>query len=315
VSVAVIVNPRARSNRKNPRTTAILGNILGDAGPLIAPASLDDLDKHARRLAESPPRVIGIHGGDGTIHKTVAALLRAFGASALPPLALLRGGTMNVIGRSLGFRMAAFPFLAQIVEDTRADRPLPTRALRCLQVGDQNPNYGFIFGNGLPAHFLDKYYGPGDYGRGRAVWILARVLGSALVRGPYARSLCRRFEGTVSVDGQPVPGRSFTGVNAATVREVGLGFKMNHRADEDPDRFSVVAIHGGPLGLALDLIPVHRGRGISERRAWNAIASSIEIDPANGENFYTIDGDLYRTPGRLHITMGPRLDFVVPHGH
>ena len=42
-----------------------------------------------------------------------------------------------------------------------------------------------------------------------------------------------------------------------------MGFKLVHRADDDPERFGVLAIHAPPLALALDLWAVHRGRGIA----------------------------------------------------
>jgi hypothetical protein len=85
-----------------------------------------------------------------------------------------------------------------------------------------------------------------------------------------------------------------------------LGFKLNHRADEDPDRFSVLAIHAGPVTLAQDLVPVHRGLGVNPRRAWSAVASKLVIEPEEAETSYTIDGDLYRASGPLEIGLGPR---------
>jgi hypothetical protein len=101
-----------------------------------------------------------------------------------------------------------------------------------------------------------------------------------------------------------------------------MGFKLNHRADDDPERFGVLAIHGRPIALMADVAAVHRGRGMSASHAWSAVASTLEVTPAlDGgggrppEMSYTIDGDLYRSSApTLRVTVGPRILFVRPPG-
>jgi hypothetical protein len=93
---------------------------------------------------------------------------------------------------------------------------------------------------------------------------------------------------------------------------VGLGFRMIHRAGEDPHRFGVLAMHSSPLALTLDLAAVHQGRGISPRRAWSELATRMVIEADAPETLYTVDGDLYRARGNLTIELGPELSFVRP---
>jgi len=283
--------------------------LLGDHGRVFAPKTLDELDSDAASLQAKPPSVIAVHGGDGTLHRTVAALGKAFGDTPLPPLAILGGGTMNVVSASLGLRHKATPFLSAIVGAVRADRPLETVRRRCLRIGDR---LGFIFGNGLMANFLGEYYGQGEYGPARATWLLLRAVGSAIIDGPFIHKSFKRFEGTVEVDGQTLERTVFIGVGAATVREVGLGFKLNHRADEDVERFGVLAIHGRPMGLIPDFWSVYTGRGVSPKRSFSAVASTMTIIPKAGSMAYTIDGDLYRGEGPLTISAGPHVEFVRP---
>jgi diacylglycerol kinase family enzyme len=319
LSIVVFVNPHSRANRRDPGLARRFALTLaeGNAGRVVAPQSLDELADEARRLADGPagpPSVVGIHGGDGTVHRTVGALIRGFaaaGVEALPPLAILTGGTMNVVARSLGIHARPERLLAEMVEDARVGRAPQTVARRCLQIGEA---FGFVFGSGLMVNFLEEYYSKGGYGTLRALLILGRTLLSALVGGSYARQIFRRFRGRVWVDGQALPWTSLTSIGAATVREVGLGFKLNHRADEDPDRFSVLAIHAGPVALAADLAPVHRGRGIAPRRAWSAVASSLVLEPEDPRAGYTIDGDLYPGRERIEVAVGPSLRFVLPRG-
>jgi diacylglycerol kinase family enzyme len=308
--IATFVNPRSRANRRNPRLAARLARALGDAGRVIAPSSLSVLDEEARGLAAQPPTIIAVHGGDGTLHKTLSALLRAFGDQPLPPIAILGGGTMNVVASSLGIRARALPFLARLAALDRAGRAPAVIYRRCMRVGEQ---VGFVFGNGLLANFLVEYYAGRQYGPARAVWLLVRLLFSALVGGPFVRRVFKRFWGVVVVDGETLKFPDLMAVGAGTVREVGMGFKLLHQADDDLDRFAVLAIHAGARALVSDLLAVQRGRGIAPDHAFSTVASDVQIRPLEPDMPYTIDGDIYRAGNSLHIELGPRLAIVDPH--
>jgi diacylglycerol kinase family enzyme len=139
-------------------------------------------------------------------------------------------------------------------------------------------------------------------------------MGSIVVGGSFVRKIFRRFEGTVTIDGTRLERTTFVGVGAGTVREVGLGFKLIHRADEDPERFGVLAMHAAPVALLPDLVGVYRGKGIAPRRAFSAVASRVDIVARDGGGMsYTIDGDLYHSPSaELSITLGPAVALVKP---
>jgi diacylglycerol kinase (ATP) len=307
--IAVIVNPRSRANRRDPRIAAEFQAIVGDRGRVLAPKSIEELDAMAAELHRSPPAVIAIHGGDGTLHKTVTSLGRVFGEAPLPPIAMLCGGTMNVVATSLRIRERPADFLKAIVDADRLGQPQETIRRRCMRIGDE---LGFLFGSGLPANFLTEYYAPSGYGPGRAAWLLVRAFFSALWHGPFIQKLFKRFEGSVRVDGTLLQQTVFVGLMAGTVREVGLGFKLVHRADDDPERFGVLAMHSAVLSLTLDGWAVQRGRGIAASRAFSAVASQMHVQSKNGAMAYTIDGDLYRTHEPVAISLGPHIDFLRP---
>jgi diacylglycerol kinase (ATP) len=307
--ISVIVNPRSRANRRNPRIAADFQAIVGDRGQVLAPKSLEELNAMAADLNKSRPSAIAIHGGDGTLHKTVTALGRAFGDDPLPPVAILCGGTMNVVATSLRIRERPSVFLTAVVDADRNGQPLEMMRRRCLRIGDE---LGFLFGSGLPANFLAEYYAPSGYGPGRAAWLLFRAFCSALWHGPFIRRMFKRFEGSVRVDGEPLAQTVFVGLMAGTVREVGLGFKLVHRADDDPERFGVLAMHSAVLSLMWDVLAVQGGRGIAPQRAFSAVASQMDVHSKNGAMAYTIDGDLYRTNEPVAISLGPHIDFLKP---
>jgi diacylglycerol kinase (ATP) len=311
VAVVVFVNPGSRANRRDPGCADRFAKILGESGRVAAPPSLDRLTEEARRAAAESPQVIAIHGGDGTLHRTLSALIAAYGSRPLPPVAILPGGTMNVVASSLGIRVKPENLLAELAAGDRAGTAPATLHRRCLRVGT---DYGFIFGNGLITNFLEEYYARGSYGARRAVWIVFRILLSLLTTGHYARRIFRRFRGRVQVDGNQLPRTHLTGIGAATVSEIGFRFKLNHRADDDPERMGGLAIHGGPLALLLDVLDVRLGRGLSPKRATSFVATRLAIEPEDQNSVYTLDGDMYVSHGTLTVEVGPTLEIVKPGG-
>jgi diacylglycerol kinase family enzyme len=307
--IVVFVNPRSRGSRKDPGLVARMEAVLGDQGRVIASRTFEELDGAASALAATPPRVIAVHGGDGTLHVTLTALIRAFGDRPLPPVAILGGGTMNVVTSSLGIRDRPIDYLTRLVASVAAGKSLTTIDRRCLRVGER---FGFVFGNGIMANFLAEYYEGNSYGPLRALLLMARLLMSALVRGSLMRRVFRRFRGRVVVDDKVLEFPDLVAVGAGFVREVGLGFKLFDRADDDPDRFAVLAIHSGALALFPDLWSIRAGRGIARRRAFSEVATRVEITGEDAEMVYTIDGDIYRAPGPLPIGAGPRIAIVDP---
>jgi diacylglycerol kinase family enzyme len=309
VAIVVFVNPGSKANRLDPGCAGRFAKILGDAGWVATPAGLDRLADEARRAAGEAPSLIAIHGGDGTLHRTLSALISAYGGKPLPPIAILTGGTMNVVASSLGIRAKPEAFLAELVAAARAGTAPSTIHRRCLQVGD---HHGFIFGNGLLSNFLEEYYARGSYGTWRAIWVVLHTLLSLATRGHYARRILRRFRGLVKIDGNPLPRTQLTGIGAATVTEIGFKLKLHHRADDDPDRMGGLAIHGGALSLLLDILDVRFGRGLSPKRAVSFVADRLTISPEAPESTYTLDGDLYTNQGPLTIQVGPPLEIVKP---
>lgn len=307
--IVVFVNPGSRANRRDPDRARRFASILGETGRVVAPTSPDALAAEARQVAQARPSIIGVCGGDGTLHWTVTALVRAYGERALPPLALLPGGTMNVVASSLDILVQPEALLEQLAAGERAVHPPAVVVRRCLKVQDE---YGFVFGTGLIANFLEEYYAKGEYGASRALGILLRSILSEATSGSYAKRIFRRFHGRIFVDGQILPWTALLGLGAATVSEVGLGFKLNHRANDHPGRFAVLAIHSSPLGLTWDLSAVRQGHGISPRRAWSELATRLAIEPDEPETLYTVDGDLYQARGNLSVELGPAVSFVRP---
>src|SRR3982751_5036060 len=95
--IGLITNPRSRVNRKDPSRLRRLGYLIGSHGQSQATRSLDDLHRVCEDFHRERIDVLGISGGDGTMHHTLTAMVRAYGTDPLPPVAIPRGGTMNTV--------------------------------------------------------------------------------------------------------------------------------------------------------------------------------------------------------------------------
>jgi diacylglycerol kinase family enzyme len=306
--VGVITNPRSKENKRDPSQMRHLGYLLGSRGSAEATKSLDDLYRVAEEFRAADIDVLGINGGDGTIHVTLTAFLQVYGEAPFPKVAILPGGTLNTVARGLGIRGDSQRLLYEILDRYHQGEELKLREQALLQVGER---FGFIFGNGLVANFLDAYYATGRPSPTTGALLVLRAIGSALLRGRFARHLFRRFVGQVTVDGELWSRRDFATLIGSTVPEIGLGFKPFHRCYEERGHFAFVGIHAGPLGAILDLPRIHRGRGLRRDRAISAVARDIHLQ-SDEPWHYTIDGDLYRDVRELTIRTGRTLQMVIP---
>jgi diacylglycerol kinase family enzyme len=306
--IGVITNPRSRVNQRDPGKMRELGYLLGSRGSAEATRSLDDLYRAAEEFKAAAIDILGINGGDGTIHVTLTAFLRVYGDAPFPKVAILPGGTLNTIARGVGIRGRPQEMLYEVIDRYHQGEELRVVERHILQVGER---FGFIFGNGLIANFLEAYYATGRPSPIMGAKVLARAIASSVLRTAFSKRLFRRFVGRVSVDGEVWARPDFATIAAGTVPEIGLGFAPFHRCDEKPDHFALLGIHTTALGLILDLPRVYRARPMRRDKAISAVARAALLE--SEEPFaYTIDGDLYTGARELRLATGPRLRLIVP---
>lgn len=313
--IGVITNPLSRKNRRDPRVVRTLAYVLGERGHFVAPDDLDALAATTRRFRDHQIDVLCINGGDGTVHQAMTALVRAYDEHApLPPVAILRGGTMNIIADSVGMTIPAEAMLDQIVDAYHSGDLLPERRVRLLKVeiDDEVPVYGFLSGNGVIAGFLDVYYAKKDPSHVDAAALLVRGAASAMVGGPLVRRLLRPWRGRVLLDGVAWPPSEWVAVALGTIEEMGLGFKVFHLLRDHPQRLQVVGIGSRVSRLALELPGLYAGRGVHRPANSSQVAEVVELE---GEGAFTVmvDGDLYRAhTGRVRYSVGPELRLLLP---
>ncbi len=182
VALGVITNPFSRTNARSRLYDRLLPDALPDPAASLTTHTLAEFDAALRvLLLERHVNVLGLNGGDGTLHLGVnrllalqqAVLAETGEALPLPRLLFLNGGTLNVVSRATGTQGNPLRTVREFVRASagRSLGVLDTRRVRLLAVsaGDAPVRYGFIFGTEVVANALEMYtlFGEGYVGLGR----------------------------------------------------------------------------------------------------------------------------------------------------
>jgi diacylglycerol kinase family enzyme len=309
--IGIVNNPRSRRNRRSPALRGRLSSLLGADGELVDASTPDELSVAVDRLRNAAIDVLGVNGGDGTGHHVLTAFARAYGEAPLPPLLLLRGGSMNTVAHGHGIRGGPERILRDVLLRRRHGAPMRTVSRDLLRItGDDGPpRYGFIFGTGAIATFIEAYDRSGA-SPGTALRLLARAIGSTLLGGPFAASLARRQPLRVATDGDEWADVGYLAVAAGSTPDIGFGFLAFNRCAEQPGFFHAVGVTGPPGVLARALFRLWRGAPYRRRVAQDEVARELVVE---GDGIsYIIDGDLYRAERTVRVETGPAVEIVLP---
>src|SRR5262249_53371275 len=86
--IGLITNPRSRLNQRDPSRMRKWSYLLGTHGTAEATKSLDDLYRVAEEFKKERIDILGISGGDGTLHHTLTAVIQTYGDQPLPLVAI-----------------------------------------------------------------------------------------------------------------------------------------------------------------------------------------------------------------------------------
>ena len=307
-SAVVLANPRARHLRSHPRLLEHLREDLGELAEVRVPDGLDALEATAAELVDRRPALIGLLGGDGTLSRALTALIRAHGDVPLPPVALLGGGTMNTIARSVGAAGHPRRLSSHLRAHLAGEVALHPVTRHLLEVdGDR---LGFLFGNGLFARYIEAYE-EGSPGPARAAWVLLHAVGSAVVGGRFARRLTAPFHAELRVDGEVLREGEWLVAAAGSIDQVGLGFKPFIGAVANPGTPHALGIGCSPFALAFQLHRPLRGVPLDHPDIVERVGLELVVHGPPDQP-YNLDGDLGRTGPVTHVRVGPAVTFLVP---
>lgn len=304
--IGLISNPYSRKNRKNPARLQKLIDCAPDKDLVKLPDSFEKMDEAMEFFKSRNIEVLAVNGGDGTVHVALCSLIKTYGKKPLPKLAILKGGTMNQTATNLRIKGNSISIFKRVAKAVEKGKDIKIRKLSLLRANDK---YGFIFGNGAVCSFMDVYHRSGDPSplvAGKAVMTL---VGSIMVRGATYREVFSPTTQDITVDNFNFGNHPYLATLISTLPEVGLGFKLMHRASADHTKAHMIAFHD--KAKIIGQIP----------RAWLGLSLPPDIcDDTIGKRFvierkkpfkYTLDGDFYTSSGSLVIETGPVMNIIV----
>lgn len=304
----VISNPRSKKNRKEPGLQKDLEGILEDIGRVESPDGFDAVNALARQLLNEKPEVIAINGGDGTLGVVMTALNKAWDDSPFPKILLLRGGTMNTVAKNLSLWGKPRDLLRQAVHRLQAGEGLRTKTRWMLVV---NGRLGFWFGNGVISNFMQPYYQGAPPSPLKALYVLLRAAGSAIIGGAYAKAIAAPAHCTLQIDGQKSSHKEWLALGAGTLEDVGWGFRAFYRLRQKPGTVHVLGWACSPFRMAFTLPRVYRGMPLIRPDTMDVAGTDICIK-GEGTLHYMMDGDLLTAQDEIRIGVSRPIELVVP---
>ena len=304
---AVLVNLHSRNVRRDPAFLPALREMFQNRGPFLALQNPTELSSAFSEIRKRRTDLLFVCGGDGTLRQTVSELIRAYGNTPAPKIAILKTGTMNTVAAGLGIRSSALSQFRWILE--RCDRalPLPSQLLRPLAIND---SHGFIFAVGGFANFIARYTEAADPSPYRAFWMLTRTTVSALFGTSYSRTLFAPFVADIWKDQKPLQGRTpLTTISASAIRHIGFGFKPYAQAEGPTEEFGTLILQASPRSLVPHLRKIRRGLPIHGSSFEQSSAHEMRIE-LDRELSPMVDGDLLPPRKEFTLRSGPALDFV-----
>lgn len=289
-----------------------LGYMLGQHDTYELTNRIEDVAEVAERFKQNGIEILALNGGDGTNHVTLTTFIKVYGDEPLPKVALLRGGTMNTVSNGVGIEGTPPRLLANLVEKYYTGQPFETTLRDILRVRDEKgEHYGFIFGNGLVANFLEEYYATGNPTPTTAAVLVGKAIAAMPVGGDMIQRLFRPFTASIELDEGQWQEKDYSSVLASTVEQIGLGFRPFIRCQEEDGTFHLLAITGNPLEVALSLPRIRLGLPVSEQTMRSAVSSQA-IFRSSEPISYTIDGDMHvAEEGEVVLETGPKIEIII----
>jgi len=306
--VGVIVNLNASGNKKDKELPSKIKDIIGESALLRVTSELSELNDVAHEFSKKEIEVVGISGGDGTLHHTLTNLFHAY-KEKIPKVFFMCGGTMNTIAKASGLRKNQLEVLKRIKESIKNKVPVEVVKKNLIKIGEK---FGFILGGGLVTSLLNEYYSGEERGPKKAAKVVWKLAKSAIIKGKEYERLFPVMKGVLRGDGFVRAFESLTAFIGATVNEIGLGFHVTYMGGKTERGFHFLTAELSPFEYVLRLPKLYFGIPIKSKKVFDKICERVEME-FERDVYYTIDGDMYLTEGKkLCAEFGPSIEILAP---
>ncbi len=308
--LAVLTNASSRANRggRSPLPPAL----PGDAVTELVTHSADEVPDALAALLDLRPDALAVNGGDGTIHTLLSACLRRGALDALPPLAVLPGGTTNMNARDLGgggaLRPALRAFLA-LRERPRSTWPMTCRPVLQVRADDHSLHAGLFFGLGVIVRGVEFWQhalhsSPFGAGGGVAAAVVRTAWGLARRQPPFdtATRVGLRFG-----DGSAFQA-DVSGLIVTVLERLVLGSRPFWGPGVGP--LACTYLDARPQHFLLHLPALLRGHEAALPSAKGYHARRAERLEVGVDEPWLLDGEILDAPGPLELGASPPLAFL-----
>ncbi len=304
MKIGVISNPRAgkvssSSLRRFDYFVGSLHRITRDE---------KELDREIDKLLQAGVDPLLIHGGDGTLHFVLTRIFHRYGENCqLPSIALLNGGTTNVVGQWCGWSAKVVENYFKIVNGTCENRV--GSVIRVWQEGKEKPIYGFVFLHGGLARLVCEAHRGGHPTFFKSFWVAVRAVIASNFPFLGMQRLLERVECPLEVDGCEVLPKEHLHLVASSVDRLIFGMRPFHHSSS-PDKFLLIAYNRSQAELGRNAFRYLKGKISSGKDFLNAQAVKAEFSTCQT---YVLDGEIFaasREMRRLTLTVGPKISFL-----
>jgi hypothetical protein len=289
--LAIITNFQAGRNRTRPELIRELSRKAG--GECREVGGLDSIRTVIREIMDERVDILGINGGDGTVHGALTELMRL--GCELPELAVIPGGTTNMTANDFNDNAPLEVTLHRLAEEastSREDRRIVTRPMLRASADGLEPQYGFFLGAGAILdgmdHFREKVGSMGLRGELAAGISVVRGL-AGLIRGDSAWT--REHDTSLRTAGDSVIDKQVL-VLATTLERMLLGLKPWWGRGSGP--IHVTGLRRKPREVLRRAPAFLRGRphpGLTvENGYYSENVAGFEVRPDSG---FALDGEIF----------------------
>jgi len=306
--IALVLNPESFRNTRNLSATEEFATAFREMGESVLIGDHEQLIRSLKEWRDADLDLLVISGGDGTVQRLIHEMVQIWGDDTFPRLLLLHGGTAGVVAKETD---CVEPVIALSIlrEAWLEKRPLPTGILPTLRVGTRTT---LSFGLGAFRNVSAEYITYGGQVALSHIYLGARLAGSYLTGGSFARRTFLACPWNIRIDDMDFEVNRFTGLYASALRRLPV-FKPLRELDCPENGFKVVAVEDLDRRTAARMIPPlvqRKSEGYPDEIQLYGARQLDVMAIGNEEIPYMADGEYYTGTGSLTVTAGPQLEVV-----
>jgi len=307
----MIINPYARQvKRRYLMTNRRFWESWLSPKEYLLPDGIDKIQNALKELLARETMVLGILGGDGTIHTTLNELFK-LSPSRIPAILPFRGGTINAVCNNLGIKDSPEETFKKYIGISPSH---PTQLFKHLikvqefSNGERELRYGFSFANGVFPRIYKVYYSYKNPGFGSALRIILKLFVLGPFRPKWVSELLKPSEMRIRVQRKELISEQVRVLAISTLESPTLWWKPFGAELDGRPAFHYLANAMSTPELVLNMFDLFVGR-CEHPKHWVGEANQLELEFDTG---YVLDGETYGLNQNLkaQIELGPAIRFI-----